>query len=280
MGSVAREAVERMLAYERFGTGEPLVLVHGISHRRQAWYPVAEQLAEHREVILFDLPGHGESPELVNDGRHIKDILQDHLIELFFELDLTRPHIAGNSLGGRISLEAAADGLVSSATGLSPAGFWKGDLDFLYIRAHFAALQTSARLAGPAAPTLVRSAFARKLLLSSLMTHGDRVTPEHLLGDLACMVAARPALRRIIREGIPFDSPIAADIPVTIAWGTKDRVLLPYQGERARTQLPDATHVWLDGSGHVPMSDDVEGVVDVLLRGSSQGLRTSVADVA
>ena len=78
-----------MLAYERFGTGEPLVLVHGISHRRQAWYPVAEQLAEHREVILFDLPGHGESPELVNDGRHVKDILQDELIALFFELDLT-----------------------------------------------------------------------------------------------------------------------------------------------------------------------------------------------
>ncbi len=68
-----------MLAYERFGTGEPLVLVHGISHRRQAWYPVAEQLAEHREVILFDLPGHGESPELVTDGRSVKDVLQDEL---------------------------------------------------------------------------------------------------------------------------------------------------------------------------------------------------------
>jgi pimeloyl-ACP methyl ester carboxylesterase len=58
-----------MLAYECFGTGEPLVLVHGISHRRQAWYPVAEQLAEHREVVLFALPGHGESPEIVTDGR-------------------------------------------------------------------------------------------------------------------------------------------------------------------------------------------------------------------
>ena len=119
----------------------PAGSIHGISHRRQAWYPVAERLAEHREVILFDLPGHGESPALVTDGRSVKDVLQDQLLELFFELDLDRPHIAGNSLGGRIALEAAADGLVSSATGLSPAGFWKGDLDFLYIRAHFAALR-------------------------------------------------------------------------------------------------------------------------------------------
>ncbi len=269
-----------MLAYERIGTGEPLVLVHGISHRRQAWYPVAEQLAEHREVILFDLPGHGESPDLVSDGRHVKQILQDELIALLAELDLDRPHIAGNSLGGRIALEAAADGLVSSATGLSPAGFWKGDLDFLYIRAHFAALQGTARVVKPAAPRLARSPLGRKMMLSSLMTHGERLDADHVVSDLTSMVAARPALKRIIKEGIPFDGEIAADVPVTIAWGTKDRVLLPYQAERARRQLPHAEHVWLEGSGHVPMSDDVAGVVDVLLQGSSKGLRTPVADVA
>ena len=269
-----------MLAYERFGTGEPLVLVHGISHRRQAWYPVAQQLAEHREVILFDLPGHGESPPLVADDRSVKDVLQDQLLELFFELDLQRPHIAGNSLGGRIALEAAADGLVSSATGLSPAGFWKGDLDFLYVRAHFAALQGSARLIGPAATRLARSATGRKLMLASLMTHGERVAADHLVEDLKYMVAARPALKRIFKEGVPFERELAEDIPVTIAWGTKDRVLLPYQGHRARAQLPGAEHVWLEGSGHVPMSDDAERVVDVLLRGSSHGLRSGVADVA
>jgi len=269
-----------MLAYERFGTGEPLVLVHGISHRRQAWYPVAERLAEHREVILFDLPGHGESPELANDGRHIKEVLQDELVALLAELDLDRPHIAGNSLGGRIALEAAADGLVSSATGLSPAGFWKGGLDFAYIRAHFAALQGSAHLVKPIAPTLARSGFGRKVMLSSLMTHGERLSADHVVDDLNAMVAARPALKRIIREGVPFDSEIADDVPVTIAWGTKDRVLLPYQADRARRQLPEAEHIWLEGSGHVPMSDDVEGVVDVLLQGSSAGLRSAVADVA
>jgi hypothetical protein len=28
-----------MLAFERLGSGPPLVLVHGVGHRRQAWYP-------------------------------------------------------------------------------------------------------------------------------------------------------------------------------------------------------------------------------------------------
>lgn len=269
-----------MLAYERFGSGEPLVLVHGISHRRQAWYPVAERLAEHREVILFDLPGHGESPDLVPNGQSVKQLLQDQLLELFFELDLVRPHIAGNSLGGRIALEAAADGLVSSATGLSPAGFWKGDRDFVYIRAHFAVLLAAARITRPAAPTIARSALVRKLMLASLMTHGDRLDRDRVVGDLNSMVRARTALKTILDGAFPFEGEIAAAIPITVAWGSKDRLLLPYQAERARQQLPQAEHLWLKGSGHVPMSDDVDGVVDVLLRGSSQGLRASVADVA
>jgi pimeloyl-ACP methyl ester carboxylesterase len=269
-----------MLAYERFGAGEPLVLVHGISHRRQAWYPVADRLAEHREVILFDLPGHGESPDLVPDGRPVKEMLQDQLLELFFELDLDRPHIAGNSLGGRIALEAAADGLVSSATGLSPAGFWKGPLDFAYIRAHFAVMLTAARLVRPVAPAIARSAVARKLMLGSLMTHGHHLDADRVVGDLNSMVRARTALKTIIGGAFPFDAPIADDIPVTIAWGQKDRLLLPYQAHRARAQMPDAEHVWLKGAGHVPMSDDVDAVVDVLLRGSSRGLRTPSVQVA
>lgn len=269
-----------MLAYERFGSGEPLVLVHGISHRRQAWYPVAERLAEHREVILFDLPGHGESPDLPSDGRPVKDVLQEHLIDFFAELDLEQPHIAGNSLGGRIALEAAADGLVSSATALAPAGFWKNDLDFAYIRAHFAVLLAAAQLSSPVAAHLARSHHGRRLMLSSLMVHGHRLDAERVLGDLNSMLGAREALRRIIKGGVPFESEIHAEIPVTIAWGDKDRVLLPYQAARARRQLPEAEHIWLNGSGHVPMSDDVDRVVDVLLQGSSQGLRSITAHVA
>ena len=170
--------------------------------------------------------------------------------------------------------------MVSSATGLSPAGFWKGDRDFAYIRAHFRILLTAARVTGPVAPYLTRSAFARKIVLGSLMVHGDRLDAERVLGDQRSMVRARTALKTIIGGAFPFDAPIADDVPITIAWGSKDRLLLPYQAERARRQLPQAEHVWLKGSGHVPMSDDVDGVVDVLLRGSSQGLRAAVADVA
>ncbi|HEY2442439.1 MAG TPA: alpha/beta fold hydrolase, partial [Streptosporangiaceae bacterium] len=50
------------LAYKRAGEGPPLVLFHGIGHRRQAWDAVFDRLTPYRDVVAVDLPGHGESP--------------------------------------------------------------------------------------------------------------------------------------------------------------------------------------------------------------------------
>src|SRR5262245_59847420 len=112
-----------MLAYERHGAGEPLVLLHGVTHRRQVWYPVLERLAAERDVILVDLPGHGESPDLPNDGRRAAPQMREQFADFFSELGLERPHIAGNSLGGYLALLTAAAGHARSVTALSPAGF-------------------------------------------------------------------------------------------------------------------------------------------------------------
>lgn len=258
-----------MLKHEIVGSGEPLVLVHGIGHRRQAWYPVLERLAEQRTVVLFDLPGHGQSHDLVTDGRPINDVLHDELVGLLDGLGLDRPHVAGNSLGGRIALEAAADDLVASATALSPAGFWKGSIDFAYTRALFATVITIARLAQPAAPTIARSKVGRAAMLSWLHAHPTRVDPELMIGDARCMVRGRAALRTIIRQASVFDRPIPEHIPVTVAWAEKDRVLPPYQAKRAARQLPEASHLIMSDVGHVPMPEDPNLVVEILLQGSS-----------
>ena len=96
-----------MLASERHGSGEPLVLVHGVTHRRQAWYPVLDQLAEQREVILVDLPGHGESDPFVTDGLPVVEAMRRDFRQFLADQQLDRPHVAGNSLGGRVALHAA-----------------------------------------------------------------------------------------------------------------------------------------------------------------------------
>ncbi|ORW23820.1 hypothetical protein AWC18_03770 [Mycolicibacter nonchromogenicus] len=266
-----------MLKYEIHGTGEPLALVHGITHRRQAWYPVLEHLTDHRTVVLFDLPGHGESPDLVVRNGDVQGSLRDELLGLLDHVGIERPHIAGNSLGGRIALEAAADNLVASATVLSPAAYWHNALDFAYIRTVFGVLTTGARLLAPVAPRLARSPLGRRLMGGIVSAHPERIPAEEFLADLNGMRRAIPAMKKIFPAAEVFNREIPADIPVTVAWAARDRILLPYQARIAERRLPQARHLRLPGCGHVPMADDPELVARVLLEGSAPTARAEAS---
>lgn len=257
-----------MLAYERHGSGEPLVLVHGVTHRRQAWYPVLDALVPHREVILVDLPGHGESPDLVTDGRPLPDVLRDEFKFFLDELGLDRPHVAGNSLGGLVALHAGANGHARSVTALSPAGFWRNGAEFGYTKQIFTGACRAIDRLGPRAVLLARSRGGRQVMYGLLTAHPARVSAEQAAGDIRGFLRARAALRTLLAAAEPFSGEIPVDVPVTVSWAARDLVLPPWQAENAKRVLPHADHVLMRGVGHVPMTDNPGFVAEVLLRGS------------
>jgi pimeloyl-ACP methyl ester carboxylesterase len=261
---------EVTLAYERAGSGPPLVLMHGVGHRRQAWGAVIDRLTPHREVITVDLPGHGESPPLELAGRDAADALEDELAGTFGQLGLDRPHVAGNSLGGRLALEAAVRGRAATVTALSPAGFWSNDRDLSYTKAIFRSMQAAGKGIRPLAPALSRSTAGRALMCGTIVARPSRMSAEQASGDLTAFLAAGGALTALLDAATEFTGEIPGDVPVTIAWGTRDRLLRPHQAKIAQKRLPKARFVPLPGCGHVPMTDDPQLVADVLLRGSSE----------
>ncbi|HEX4059490.1 MAG TPA: alpha/beta hydrolase [Streptosporangiaceae bacterium] len=258
------------LAYSRAGAGPPLVLFHGVGHRRQAWDVVLDRLTPHRDVITVDLPGHGDSPPLDVSHRSVLEALADDVIGLLDKLGLDRPHIGGNSLGGLIALEAALFGRAASVTALSPAGFWRSDRELAYVKGVFRTMQALGARLAPVAPRLSRSAAGRTLLYATIVSRPGRMSPQQAEEDLAAFLAAKPALDLILAAAAPYHGEIPPHVPVTIGWGSKDRLLSPRQALVARDRLPHATFIRLPGCGHVPMTDDPELVAKVLLRGSSR----------
>src|SRR5918993_1211342 len=97
-----RAAADRAprLAYDRTGRGEPLVLLHGQGFSRRCWDPIIDMLAEDRDVIAVDLPGHGDSPRQPKGTGSAPHDLAVAVAELLDELDLPTVHVAGNSSGG------------------------------------------------------------------------------------------------------------------------------------------------------------------------------------
>jgi pimeloyl-ACP methyl ester carboxylesterase len=267
------------LAYSRAGSGPPLVLLHGIGHRRQAWDAVLGRLTPHRDVIAVDLPGHGESPPLDTVGRSAIAALAEDLTGFLDQLGLDRPHVAGNSLGGRLALEVGALGRAASVTALSPAGFWRSERELGYAKAVFRAMETLGARLEPVAPRLAGSTAGRAVLYATVVHHPSRMSPEQALGDMRAFMAASPALNAILTEASPFEGQIPADVPVAIAWGSHDRLLPRRQALVARDRLPQARFVRLAGCGHTPMTDDPALVAGILLRGSSRPLRPAASDL-
>jgi pimeloyl-ACP methyl ester carboxylesterase len=256
------------LAYEREGSGAPLVLLAGIGMNRNAWEPVRPRLAAERELVLLDLPGFGESALLPEDTDATIGALTDAVEECLLELGL-RPHVAGNSLGGAIGLELARRGAVASVTAISPVGFWS-DVEGRFAHRSLQATYALARRIRPYAPRLLTRPRMRRLLGVQMFAHPEALTPGQALAHMDVLLRGEGFHATLPKAG-GYDFP-AGDLPVpaTIAWGTRDALLLPTQARRARARLPNARHVWLRSCGHVPMSDDPDQVAAVILRGSAE----------
>lgn len=257
------------LVYERRGSGEPLVLLHGIGDRWQTWEPVLDRLAAKHDVIAVDLPGFGASPPLPPGAAYDLDDFVAAIDGLCTDLGVERPHVAGNSLGGMIALELGRRGSARTVTALSPAGFWNGP-EIAYASAALRLIRAVSRSSPPAlAVRVLRTRAGRAAMTGVLYGRPGRHDPDVVLAGAGALVNAA-GFTRTLGHGLRVRYHATITVPVTIAWGTRDRLLLPWQAARANRAVPGVHGVWLPGCGHVPMGDDPAMVAKVILEATNR----------
>jgi pimeloyl-ACP methyl ester carboxylesterase len=97
------------LYYEIQGSGEPVVLIHGMTLDSREWDAQVEALAEKYQVIRYDVVGHGRSSGMSSDlpDGAVRD--WDFLRELLDEIGVDKAHVVGLSMGGEIALNFALE---------------------------------------------------------------------------------------------------------------------------------------------------------------------------
>ena len=240
----------------RRGSGNPLLLVHGLGAGWRSWLPIMDELAERREVIAVDLPGFGETPPLA--GEVPIATLADSVVEFIGEQGLTGVSTVGQSMGGRIVLELARRGVGGDTVALDPGGFWSDRERFVFGATLRPSISLVRALRGRL-PSLLDSAAGRTLLLAQLSARPWALSCETVLPDVSGLADAPStgAAMDALTKGPKQQGAPAGTVPgrVTIGWGRRDLVTVPRQAERATELFPDAVLHWFERCGHFPQWD-------------------------
>ena len=260
--------------FDRLGAGEPLLLLHGTGGSRAHWRPVVDLLEGQRDLLLVDLPGHGESDPPPPGVPHTPTGYASVLEQLLGELGIDRPHLAGNSVGGWTALELAKRGRARSVVAIGPAGLWRRKDPWRCVFQLWAQHRLG-RAFAPLTPALMRNPAGRAVLLRGTVAKPSRVSPDAAV-EMAVTYAQTPSFKQHLsatrRER--FQGGRDIDVPVTVAWGEKDR-LIPGKARRRDELPPHARVLTLVGCGHLPMWDDPQLVAETILDGAEEAARAA-----
>jgi len=259
------------LNHIRRGSGEPLLLVHGLGSHYHVWEPVLERLAAEREVVGIDLPGFGDSPPLPDDATPDAQNLTDTVAAFMDDIGWQTAHLAGNSLGGWVSLELAKRGRARSVAAIGPAGF-ANRRERAFTVESLRSTHRITQLIYGSAPRLLATPTARKLMLSQTFGRPERMTPDAAVATVRNFADSPgvPGALEALRLG-HFSGGEQIDVPVTMIWGDRERLLPRRERQAARSvrAVPGARLVWLRGCGHAPMWDDPPQVAQAVLEATT-----------
>lgn len=239
----------------KHGRGRPLLLIHGLGSSGHAWEPVGGALAQDRQLIVPDLPGHGQTAAEADSGsfaglvRSVRSWLESAA--------LTDIDMVGSSLGARIVLELARQGLGGHVVALDPGGFWQG-WERQFAVTSLTASRALVRGLKPMLPTLAGNPVSRSALLAQLSARPWALDGGFVAEELRALADA-PTVPELIRDlGYGPEQEGAERTPgkLAIGWGRHDRLCLPVQAERAARRFPHARLHWFERSGHFPLWDE------------------------
>jgi esterase len=98
------ETQTMQLNFQTYGTGSPLLILHGLFGSLDNWHTISRSLGETWQVFALDLRNHGRSPH--SDVLDYEVMVED--VAKFIETHgLRRAHLLGHSLGGKVAMLSA-----------------------------------------------------------------------------------------------------------------------------------------------------------------------------
>lgn len=89
------------LFYKKSGSGDPMVILHGLYGSSDNWSAIGRELEKHFTIYLVDLRNHGRSP---HDDRHSYELIREDLLLFMENAGLGKALFLGHSMGGKAAM--------------------------------------------------------------------------------------------------------------------------------------------------------------------------------
>jgi pimeloyl-ACP methyl ester carboxylesterase len=222
--------------YHVAGSGEQVVLVHGLAGSGRWWQRNVQALAAQHRAYLVDLPRFGV---MHGRGRFVLAEAAAWLLEWMRRVGLDRAHLIGHSMGGLIAIRLAArrPDAVRRLVLVAPAG-----------------IPSERSVAGLTLPMLRAGLRSKPRFFPLLAYDAVRAGPRTLWR------AANEIVSEDVREDLT-----AIQSPTLIVMGQHDALVPPIVGRVLEENIADARLLVLKHAGHVVMFDQPDAFNHALL---------------
>lgn len=252
------------LYYEMAGDGFPLVLSHAAFLDSRMFDDLWEPLAQHFQVIRYDMRGYGRSSPVAGPVCRRAD-----LARLLMHLGITRAHLVGCSNGGQIVLDLALEQPQQAASltlvDSTPSGFELQGTPPRYMLEMFDAAQKG---------DIDRASELQiRIWLDGEHREPEQVDPElrkKALEMNRVPVAQNTFLLADAQPANPLDPPANSRLeevncPTLIVAGSLDHTEVLRAADEMIARIPKARKDVIERSGHVPSYEQPKAFLKRLL---------------
>jgi abhydrolase domain-containing protein 6 len=246
------------IVYAEGGTGDTIIMVHGFGGSKDNWLKLAKYFTPNYRVIIPDLPGFGDSSKPQDTKYNVMS--QVERLNLFAkELKLTKFHLVGNSMGGNIAGNYAADyPEMVNTLALFDAGGVKPPVKSELVL----------NLEKGINPLIVTNVNDIDKYLAFVFVKTPQLPSSMKLYLAEKTVAAAPLNKKIFKDYLTDSLILERKLnkitaPTLIVWGDTDRVLsissVPIFGKN----IKNSKSVIIKECGHVPMMEKPEETASI-----------------
>jgi pimeloyl-ACP methyl ester carboxylesterase len=244
------EAGGLRIAYEREGSGRPIVFLHGFFGDHRVWRRQRE-LADQYTFVAWDAPGCGAS-SMPPDSLRMPGYA-DLLAEFIARLDLDQPHLVGNSFGGTLALQLASrhPEVARSVVGIDTYAGWSGSFNPAIVAQRLGASLPDLELP----PEEVAAKWIKGFVTPA--------APEPIQDELRSIIAAfkpegmRPMIRALAEADLRKEL-AELHLPTLLIWGAQDVRSPITVAEDLHARLEDSRLVVFEGAGHLAQVEAAE----------------------